>query len=265
MRLKKKIYKQLGVFGFKKSGNCYVKSVKDNFYMVFRVEKIFDYDMLNEPEALGREYHKKDDCPHFYDILFDVYKKDGCEDSSVPYYDPECSLQRSTGVSKRNWTKWNEECEDEIVEDIFLTFKEYCNDGFLAKKKEEMSVYNFVIQSYKNSVPYPWFFQILKFAEMAYCEDKIKETWFWYEKAVSDYYECYIYHRYEKDTPLMAGVYDLFDSETFDVESAKKVSSEQLEEIKFSGIMPEREIGYFLDFRKILEEDEDEEHRGRLA
>lgn len=252
MNLKRKIKKRLSVYGFKKYGNACVKRIENNYYLVYMIQKSFDFDMLNEPEAAGKEYERKRDCPHCYDVLFDVEMIDNFDDTD-PYFDGFSSLRLVTETPKKNWVRWTEESEDSIVDDIELKFKNYCIDNFAEKHKEERSIYDFVIKSYKKCKPYLWFMESYRLSELALYDKKYKEAWFWYEKAVEGYYKGYIFHRYERRMPIVTDMYDLFNSETFDINVAKKASFDKLEEISESKIKPEREIGYFLDLRKNIE------------
>ena len=249
MTLKKKIKKRLGVFEFKKYGGFYIKHLEGKYYFIFKVEKIFNSDMLKEPEAIGKEYLTLREHPYQYDVLFDLTIINKFDDSN-PYFDDLRSLCAVTDTSPRNWVRWDDNVEDSIVEDIYLKFKSYCIDGFLDKK--ERSMYDFSIQCYKKSKPYIWWPTLLWTSQLACNEDRFKEAWFWYEVAVDNYYKDYQYFRYGIDQPYDDCIYETFNCENIDIKHSEKLISNRLTEIMQSKVMSENEIECFLEHMELL-------------
>ena len=248
MTLKNKIKKRLGVFGFKKYGGFYVKKIEQNYYFVYRVEKIFNSDMLKEPEAIGKKYLTLREHPHQYDVLFDITTIYNFDEND-PYFDDLRSLCAVTNTPQRNWVRWSDQTEDSIVEDVYLKFKSYCIDDFL--NKQERSIYDFVICCYKKSKPYQWWLNLLWLSELACNEDRLNEAWFWYEMAVNSYYVSYQWFRYGLELPDDQ-IYETFDCKCIDIFCAERSISNKLTEITQSKVMPQNELDCFLEHEKLL-------------
>lgn len=160
--------------GFRKTGSCYFKNIRNDEYLVFQIYKEKNYRYIDNDET---------DVPHIIAIDFPAYDVEMCvtrlnDEKDVIYTNFDSCLSAVSGIPKKNWVKTSPERENEIINEIKGAIKKACLEPLFENKG---SLYDYIMSIFKIQKIYVNDSNILQIIKFAIDEKRYAEAFLWFK------------------------------------------------------------------------------------